>query len=122
MNIFLVGLGGCLGALSRFGLYQIEKYFTFRPFPLATFIINMLGCFLAGLVYAWAKNHLFEHKDFILFALVGFIGSFTTFSTFSLDCLELINSDRFLMALAYVLMSVILGLFAVWSGMKITSL
>lgn len=121
MSAFLVFLGGGLGALSRWGLSAgLEKLTTRTPlhqFPLGVLACNLLGCFLIGCVLGHfaQKNPLWVTPLLI----TGFLGGFTTFSTFGRDTVAAIQDGMTVIAILNILLSVILGLLAVWSGLRL---
>ena len=111
LNCIIVGLGGFIGAVLRYliGLIPIKNP---DSFPVNTFIINILGALVIGIIaFAAAKNQSLDAK-LILFLKVGICGGFTTFSTFSLETANLIKNGSVLTAVIYVLLSVILGVLA----------
>lgn len=117
MEFIIVGVGGFLGAISRFSLNILEKKFISHSFPVATLVINVLGCFIAGMIIS--KIQTFQiNRTGILFLLVGFTGSFTTFSTLMVDSVQLMKSGNNIGALANLLLSLTLGSSAVFFGMK----
>jgi fluoride exporter len=116
MEFLIVGLGGFLGALSRYGFYLLESQFAKFTFPIGTLVINLFGCLLAGLLMASIEKSLPVHRNLILFASIGFIGSFTTFSTYSIETFSLIRNEQFLFAAANVLLNTFLGLVAIYLG------
>lgn len=117
--MLLAGAGGFVGTCCRFLFNRFFSLFTFT-FPYATFIVNILGCFIFGLLFGLLnKNGVVPPKLYSLL-MVGFCGGFTTFSTFSFESYSLgINGYSFL-SLFYILMSVLVGLFALWIGIVIT--
>ncbi|WP_160725972.1 fluoride efflux transporter CrcB [Bacillus sp. USDA818B3_A] len=118
MNFLLVGLAGIIGALLRYflGVYFGQRWF--HDFPLATFITNIIGCFLLG----WFTNLLprfkFLQPQFITAVNTGLIGSFTTFSTFSVETVQLIIAAKWGTAILYVLLSLWGGLLFAWLGYR----
>ncbi len=118
-NIFLVFIGGGLGSICRYLISEII-YFKKFIFPYPTFITNLLGCFLIGLVLGWSiKNSNIDSSLIILFA-VGFCGGFTTFSSFSYESLTLINNNQILNLFIYVFSSILIGIFSIFIGLKIS--
>ena len=108
INIVLVGLGGFVGAICRYllGLIPVNEAFIF---PIKTLIINVLGCIAIGAIALFATKHTGYNQELILFLKVGICGGFTTFSTFALETTDLMRSGHGLMALLYVLLSVMAG-------------
>ena len=115
-NIILVALGGAFGSVAR---YLGHKYITSaypQAFPIGTFIVNILGCFLIGVFFGLATRHELFTPAFRLLLMTGFCGGFTTFSAFTLEGMQLINQGRFLIFTLYFALSVLLGLFATITG------
>jgi len=113
-SIILVGAGGFLGASARYLLGRyINKYWK-GNFPLGTFIINICGSFLLGLVAF--HPFLIEKlsKEISLGIGVGFLGAFTTFSTFEYETLQLLEKGKITTAVIYVLSSFIIGITCAW--------
>ncbi len=118
-ELIAVGCGGFVGAVLRWWLSVFVARVTTEGFPWGTFVVNILGCLvmgvLAGLVET--RNVLGPHMRHAL--VVGFVGSFTTFSTFGRETLILMERGATLMATIYVLASLVFGLAAVWLGMRL---
>ncbi len=113
-----VGVGGFLGSISRYGIGVWTTRFWANPFPLGTFIINVLGCFLIGLFFgSWIKGHISDSMSRLLIA--GFCGGFTTFSSFSYEALALIEEGKMGIWVLYVGGSILLGLLATWGGITL---
>ncbi|MBF0313439.1 MAG: fluoride efflux transporter CrcB [Oligoflexia bacterium] len=121
MEFLIVGFGGCLGAIARYVIYLAEKSLLQHKFPLATLIINCVGCLLAGAVLAMGERFAPTERHLLLFCTMGFISSFTTFSTFSVETLALISSNQMGSALANVILNVVLGVLSIWGGQQIIS-
>jgi fluoride exporter len=107
--IWLIGIGGSLGAASR---YLLGNYINKRKtgyFPLGTWIINITGSFLLAILYKLHMNN--ETNDLLwLFFGIGFCGAFTTFSTFGFETITLLQSNKKFFAAIYVLTSVIVSI------------
>lgn len=115
-QILLVGLGGAAGSILRFLTGEIVPRFYVSTFPLATFIINIVGCFCIGLFV-----NLIPVNNSLRFLLItGFCGGFTTFSAFARETFDLMDTNHLPYAIIYTLSSCILGVVAVWLGMYIT--
>ncbi len=111
MSVLLVGLGAALGAPLRYLVDRaVQK--RFRPaFPWGTFIVNVAGSFLLGLLAGLAAG-----PDIMAYAGAGFCGGLTTYSTFGYETLRLLEAGRRWRALLYVAGSVSAGLAAAWAG------
>lgn len=119
-NILVVGLGGFLGAIVRYGFSMAIPKQGLSTFPFSTLLVNLIGCLLIGLIFGFiAKQNLFNEKLF-LFLTIGFCGSFTTFSAFSLDSFHLLSQGKWLSVLFYISISTIGGLFLVYLGHSLT--
>ena len=116
MEILLVGFGGFLGAISRYVVYVLEKSVLASRFPIATFSINILGCFLAGVLVSIVEKGSPLSRQVILIGSIGFLGSFTTFSAFSVETLQLAKSGSVLAAVVNVTSNIVFGILAVYSG------
>ena len=117
-QFFLVFSGGAIGALCRFTFSNLLKTYLYNSFY-STLFVNILGSFLIGylisLGYAKNINEIFVKY----FLIIGFLGSFTTFSAFSYDVVELFLSNKILVPIIYVIISVFLSIAAVFLGMYI---
>lgn len=105
----LVALGGAAGSLTRFWMALIVVRFAGGPSPLATFVVNVVGCSLAGALLArtLGRDDVVGLQSLIL---IGFLGGLTTFSSFSLDTLSLVRAGQGKWALLYVCASVFVSL------------
>ena len=109
----LVCLGGSLGAASR---YFLASAIHPTRFPLATFLINITGCFAIGLITTFLSGKAPTTDALRLFLVVGFLGAYTTFSTFGLENHKLLSGGSWEIAAAYISASVFLGVLAVKWG------
>jgi CrcB protein len=115
VEYLMIGLGGILGANTR---YLVAGWVAERfglAFPWGTFLINISGSFILGLFLAYMLRYPTYQYPRLFFA-VGFLGAYTTFSTFSVETLQLIQNGRLLLALIYMVGSSIIGLFGAWIG------
>lgn len=111
----VVGAGGFAGAVARYAVSVWLDGIWRRPFPLATFAINVSGCFALGLFVALAASRL-PDPNLRLFVATGFLGAYTTFSTFELETARLTEAGAFGWAAANVVASVVVGFAAVKLG------
>lgn len=116
----LVGLGGCLGANARYAVARGVAAVVDTRFPLGTFLINVSGSFLLGVLGAVIAQKVTPQSEAMRLALgIGFLGGFTTFSTFELETHALLGDGSWLLAAANVCASVLFGLFAVRAGIVV---
>ena len=119
MAFFIVFLGGGLGAALRHGINLGVARLFGGGFPYATFIINVTGSFVMGLMAAWFAFKGDASQHWRLFLTTGVLGGYTTFSTFSLDAALLYERDQMMLAAVYVIGSVALGLAGLFAGLAI---
>lgn len=120
--IILIGIGGGIGSIMRYlSSVWIGKY-TQMAFPGATFFVNIIGCFLIGLLLGLLERNLLTNPDLKFLFITGFCGGFATFSTFALENILLFQSGNMLIAFLYIAASVLLGVLAVWLGLFMANL
>ena len=113
-------LGGAFGTGCRYGLsLLLNAWFGRAAFPFATFIINVTGSFLIGLIAELYQVQRFTSLTWRLALVTGVLGGYTTFSAFSLENLNLLRTGQTVTALSYAVASVVLGLGAAWLGMRL---
>lgn len=115
----LIAICGAAGALARFGLGGLVFRFYGGSFPLGTFVVNILGCFIFGLIWPLAEERLLISGEMRTIILVGFIGSFTTFSSLVFETGELLRDSEWGLALLNMGGQVVVGLLALFLGMAI---
>lgn len=114
-NYLAVGAGGAVGAMCRYAM-SLLPVLQRGPFPLATFLTNLAGAVLIGLVVGASQRWAQIPPALLLFLRVGVCGGFTTFSTFSLESLVLLEDGRPGLFGLYAVLSVVLCLLGVWLG------
>ena len=115
-SILLVGLGGAIGSILRYLCQRGINEFYHHNFPIATFLINITGCLLIGMLYAGAEKGNIFSPQIRLFLVTGFCGGFTTFSTFAFENVSLLRTGDNLYFLLYACGSVVVGILAVYLG------
>ena len=115
-EMIAIFVGGGIGSLLRY-LVQMVLHERIRPyeFPWATLSVNLIGCFLIGVFYAWSARWNWPVEVRLLLT-TGLCGGFTTFSTFSHDCLQMVRQGYYAPFILYVFISLMFGLLAVWGG------
>mgnify|MGYP001021782399 CR=1 FL=1 len=115
---FLVGVGGAIGAMARYGVSVAVGRIWPTDFPLATLLINIVGSVLMGvLVGVLARTLPPMANEIRLFTAVGVLGGFTTFSSFSLDAVTLIERGALAQAALYVGLSVVVCIVGLYLGL-----
>lgn len=112
----LVGLGGALGSMLRYGISVLLPPKDSASFPYNTFVVNIAGCFIFGLLIGYFQKIDLNSNNVRLIFTTGFCGGFTTFSAFSGETLTLLQNQQFTTAAVYVLASLILGLAILYLG------
>ena len=117
-----IGLGGFVGAVLR---YLVSGWVQDRSgsiiFPFGTAAVNLIGCFIIGMLTFLVETRSYFSAETRAFVLVGLLGSFTTFSTFGSETLVLIRSGRMDMAALYAGGQVVVGVLMVWLGRLLAS-
>ncbi|HNP61074.1 MAG TPA: fluoride efflux transporter CrcB [Nitrospirales bacterium] len=116
-QLLWVGLGGFLGSIGRFVVAGFfNRLIPTLAFPIGTLAVNILGCFLIGLLHGVAESRNILGTDTRIFLFIGVLGGFTTFSTFGFESLALLKDGAMLKASANIIIHVFVGLAAVWLG------
>jgi CrcB protein len=115
-ELFIIGLAGAVGTVSRYALSSWTQRVAGGEFPLGTLAVNVVGCFFFGLLMEMALVSELLPKAWTIALSVGFLGAFTTFSTFGYETLRRLEGGDWVPAVGNVLLSVILGLAATWLG------
>lgn len=115
-QLLLVAIGGAIGSAMRYlTAILLARHYT-GSIPLATLVVNVLGCFLIGLLIGLCSETTYLRLLFI----TGFCGGFTTFSTFTAESYVMFREGAYGLALLYIAGSVLIGLLALWVGLYVS--
>ncbi len=116
-RLLLIGVGGFLGSVARYLLSgTVQVLLRSETFPFGTLAVNVLGCFVVGLVSYLADSRGAFTADTRAFIVVGVLGGFTTFSAFGNETINLVRDAELGLALTNVLAHMLVALGAVWAG------
>lgn len=116
-KLFLIGLGGFMGALLRYGVSGlVQNWSKSISFPYGTLAVNLLGCFIIGSLSQLAESRGVFSPEARSFLFIGLLGAFTTYSTFGNETVNLMMDGQNLRSLANIGLHLVLGLGAVWLG------
>ena len=119
MQLVLIAVGGAVWALMRYGVLRVAAPSEPGTFPAHTFIVNVSGAFLVGLLATLLLERTNLSVDVRAGILIGGLGAYTTFSAFSLETLQLLEDGKWPLAFMYVTASVLGALAAVWVGQSL---
>jgi CrcB protein len=119
VTLLLVGAGGFFGAISRYLVDGWVSATTGGGFPWGTLVVNVSGSFVLGLLFAASVERGVIPAEIRAPILIGFIGAYTTFSTLTLETWRLVEAGSYLLAVANIAGSLVLGLAAVVAGLLI---
>ncbi len=117
MRVILIGSGGFLGAVLRYGLSGlVQGRSSLASFPYGTLTVNLVGCLMMGTLAGLVDARQLFSPEFRTFALIGLLGGFTTYSTFGYEAFAMLRDGEYVRAALYVGLHVVLGLVLVWAG------
>lgn len=114
--LFFVGIGSFTGGVLRYLITRYVQNYIIHSFPLGTLLVNLLGCFVIGLLYGLFQRGNLMNINLRMFLTVGLCGGFTTFSTFMDENFQLLKEENFLHFSIYVTCSLIGGFFMLYLG------
>ena len=115
-RLFLIGLAGFIGTLGRYWLSGVIARRYGETFPLGTLVVNLMGCFLVGLLFYLLQERFVVNPTVRTVILIGLLGGFTTFSSFGLQTFTLLQDGEFGLAALNLTASNFIGLALVWVG------
>jgi CrcB protein len=115
-KLLIIGAGGFLGAITRYGVAVWIGERWGRGFPLGTFVINVTGSLVIGFLMPFLTERVVANPQWRLFLAVGFLGAYTTFSTFEFETGTLVRDGEWVIATMNVLLSVLVGFAALKLG------
>lgn len=118
--MLLAGAGGFIGTCCRYLTNRLYLTYFKTSLPLSTFTVNIIGCFLVGLILGLLNRSGIVSPKLNAFLVVGFCGGFTTFSTFSYETFTLGTNGDLFVSFLYVALSIVAGLLSVWLGIIIS--
>lgn len=122
-SVLFVALGGALGSVSRYLLGTWTQTLSKSlDFPYGTLTVNLIGCFIIGVLAELAETRGAFTPESRAFLFVGILGGFTTFSSFGNDTINLLRDGEVFNALVNIGANVIVGLFLVWLGRAVAYL
>ncbi len=116
VTVFYIAIFGALGCLSRYYLSGWVYELFGRTFPYGTFVVNIVGAFLIGLIMEFSMRSALVSPQLRIGLTIGFLGGLTTFSTFSYETFRLLEDGELLVASVNVLFSVMTCLVCTWFG------
>ena len=117
MAAFLwIGLGGFLGANARYWLGCLINRVLGTGFPWATGLVNISGAFAIGIIATLFADRAIANESLRLFLIVGLLGGYTTFSSYTWEAISLMQEDRWLPAIGYLVGSNVIGILACVAG------
>ena len=116
----MIALGGALGAIARYQVTELVQARMPLGFPWGTFVVNITGCLLLGVVATLLSERLVVDTNLRYLIPIGFIGAYTTFSTFEIETFRAISAGAWGIGGLYVVGSVLAGYAALWLGVILT--
>lgn len=116
VKLLLIGFAGFIGTLGRYGLSGIVAKRYGETFPFGTLAVNLIGCFVVGLLFNLMQERYLVNQNVRTIILIGLLGGFTTFSSLGLQTFTLLQDNEIVLATLNLVASNVLGLFLVWAG------
>ncbi len=116
VNILVIAIGGAVGSVARYLLSTFLLRVTGSQFPVGTFVVNLIGCAIFGVMAGAASQRLSLAPEARLFLFVGILGGFTTFSSYAFESVTLLRDGHLMAASVNIVGQVVLGIVALWAG------
>jgi CrcB protein len=116
VKLLLIGFAGFIGTLGRYWLSGVVARRYGETFPLGTLLVNLIGCFLVGLLFYLMQERYLVNQNVRTIILIGMLGGFTTFSSLGLQTFTLIQDNEIALAVINMVASNVMGLLLVWAG------
>ena len=116
VQLILIAVGGALGSVCRYALSTMVQRMSSPFFPYGTFVVNVLGCLVFGVIMGTARQRFALGPSERAFLLIGVLGGFTTFSTFTYETFALLQDGQVVRALLNAAGQTVVGLVALWAG------
>ena len=120
-TLLVVGAGSFIGGVGRYLISQCIQTKRVGAFPYGTLTVNVIGCFLIGIVFGISSKGNFN-PTWQLFLTTGILGGFTTFSAFSMETVNLMRTGQAGSAMVYVTLSLVVGVFATFVGFSLAKM
>ena len=120
LNLLAIAIGGAIGAVARYALSMFVLRVSGTLFPLGTFVVNVVGCLVFGVIAGVSTERVQMSPAMRLFLLTGILGGFTTFSSYAFESFVLVRDGQMLWAAINITGQVVAGLVGMWAGYVIT--
>lgn len=111
-----------MGGISRYGFSLIFKNNANSGFPISTFLVNLIGCLILGLIIGVFEKSVHTTNSLFLFLAIGFCGGFTTFSSLAMENYHLIKNGQLLTFAIYSALSLFFGILLIYLGFQISKI
>lgn len=115
----LVGIGGFIGGIGRYLATAYVSRLIQSPFPLGTFLVNVVGCLLIGIFFGLSERFSWMSGEWRIFLTTGLCGGFTTFSAFAYENVRLLQAANYITFAAYAIASLVVCLVATFAGISL---
>lgn len=118
-TVLWIGIGGFIGANGRYWLGSLINRWLGTSFPWATALVNISGALLIGIIATLFADKAVANESLRLFLIVGLLGGYTTFSSYSFEAVTMMQDERWMSAISYLVLSNVVGILACVGGVMI---